>query len=79
MTTNDILFAIHKSIKIAYSIDLLSDNDTLIFRYKIGAKRYTMQFNSVSDIKTKMQLQVLIAVIQSNISYHEQEQEQEKK
>ena len=78
MTIINILNSIHHAIKIAYQIDYKESSDTLTFTYTVGANRYTMNFTGVTDIKTRKQLDALIQVIQSNIAYHEKEQEQEK-
>ena len=78
MTAIEITNAIHQAIKISYLIDYIEETDTLIFKYIIGATPYTMEFKGITDIKTKKELNNFINVIQSDIAYHQKEQEQEK-
>ena len=75
MTTAQILFAIHNAIKTPYQIDVNEAKDTLTFKYTARHKRYQMVFIGISDIHSKLQLDVLIKTIQLNIEYHSQKQE----
>ena len=61
---------IDKAIKISYSIEISSDNDTLIFIYSIGGKTYAMQFENITAIETERDAKQLITALQANIQYH---------
>ncbi len=70
MTPIKILAMLDKHIKISYTADVSSDNDTIIFKYTIGGTPYTMQFENITSIKTEQEAKFLIDVIKSNIQYH---------
>lgn len=75
MTTVQILSAIHNAIKTPYQIEVDEAKDTLTFIYTARHKRYQMVFVGISDIHSKLDLNILIKTIQVNIEYHSQKQE----
>ena len=78
MTPIQLFDYVQKKCKEVYNIYYNADTDKATFTYKVNDKKYDIVVIGVSDINTTKEANDFVQMIQSNINYHEQEQEQEK-
>ena len=78
MTPMQLFDYVQKKCKEVVLINYSIAGDRATFIYKVNGNRYEILVVGVSDIKTTKEANDFVQMIQSNINYHEQEQEQEK-